>query len=43
MLYNTLIFNPMIRALSYAYSTFIAILNSFLLAVSVILAETLDF
>ena len=45
MFYNSLIlilFFPLKRALSYAYSNFTAIFNSFLLAVYVILAETFD-
>ena len=45
MFYNLLVFNPIFsfaRALSYAYSTFTAIFNSFLLAYCVILAETVD-
>ena len=41
--HNSLIFTPLIKVLSYAYSTFTAIFKSFFLVVCVILAETLDF
>ena len=45
MFYNLLVFNPIFsfaRAFSYAYFTFTAIFNSFLLAGCVTLAKALD-
>ena len=43
MFYNLPVFNPLVGAFPFAYSTFTAIFNSFLLAGCVILAELLIF